>query len=149
VTQPYIANHFSTQGEPRRFVVAEEFRSFDKLKELGAKVLAAVRGGNFAKLTTKTGQYVVLEESDFQYLLGRSLDADRISTDVQLIVTAVQAVGETRNPKAIETLLLITQKIARISAPIRGPHVASFGSGQSLDEDDEYELDPSKITRPV
>jgi hypothetical protein len=44
--------------------------SFEQFRTEGAKALSPIQGGVVATLSTKTGQYRIIEEQDFQKLLG-------------------------------------------------------------------------------
>ncbi len=67
------SNTFSLQPGPTWF-------SFEKFRQEGAKALESVKNGIVGILHTKTGQYRILEERDFQKMYGLARDIDRLRT---------------------------------------------------------------------
>ncbi|MEL7409474.1 MAG: hypothetical protein AAFN00_21435, partial [Cyanobacteria bacterium J06558_2] len=54
--------------------LGQTWQSFEKFRTEGAKALADIKDGIVATLTTKTGQYRIVEEHDFQQLYGLARD---------------------------------------------------------------------------
>jgi hypothetical protein len=118
------------------------FASIDKLKSAGPNALATVKQGAIAKLETEMGGYVVLEESDFQRLLG-------LARDVQHLIAAVEAVELHQDQVTIETLIRATKVAARVSAPpTQVGRWAALPEGFEIDDVD-VELNPENLTTPV
>ena len=63
------------------FRLGQTWPSFEKFRADGAKALSAIKNGAVATLTTKTGQYRIIEEQDFQQMYGLARDVDRLRGD--------------------------------------------------------------------
>jgi hypothetical protein len=59
--------------------VGQTWKSFEQFRIEGAKTLSSVKDRVIATLHTKSGQYRILEEHDFQTLYGLARDVDRFS----------------------------------------------------------------------
>ncbi len=74
---------FSLQSGPN-------WSSYEKFRTEGAKALESVKDGTVATLQTKTGQYRILEEHDFQNLLGLAREVERLRGGLRVVVHAVR-----------------------------------------------------------
>jgi hypothetical protein len=124
--------------------------SFEKFRTEGGKALESVKSGTVATLNTKTGQYRILEEQDFQSLLGLARDVDRLRGGLRVISHSVRVVQKHRD---VESIDLLIEAIAMLGGLPELPTRSSFGplmpeDGIDVDEDDEVNLDPNTIKRP-
>jgi hypothetical protein len=125
--------------------------SFEKFRTEGVKALESVKTGTVATLNTKTGQYRILEEQDFQHLLGLARDVDRLRGGMRVISSSVRVVQKHRD---VESIDLLIETIAMLGGLPELPTCSSFEplmpeDGIDVDEDDEVNLDPSTIKRPL
>jgi hypothetical protein len=126
-----------------------QFASFDKLKSTGSNALDVVKQGVIAKLETKTGGYVILEESDFQRLLGLARDVQRLRDGLELVIAAVEAVELHQDQVTIETHVRATKVVGRVPVlPTQDGQRAAAPEGFEVD-DVNVELNPENLTTPV
>ncbi|MDZ4877705.1 MAG: hypothetical protein CLLPBCKN_007140 [Chroococcidiopsis cubana SAG 39.79] len=124
--------------------------SFEQFRSQGAKALDSVRGGAIATLQTKTGQYRILAESDFQALLGLARDAERLRVGLRVVVKAVRVV---QNHPDSDSLSLLSEAVAVLGElpelPARGNFTPLAPEGLEVEEDLEVILDGAQISRPL
>jgi hypothetical protein len=151
VMQPTnIAARAANQWQPNLGVVAS-WASWDKLKVGGHTALEAIKDGGVGKLRTKTGQYVILEERDFQKLYGLAQEIHRLRNGLRVVTTAVRAVQRHGDKETIETLIEAVGMLGTMpTLPSRDGHLPIKPEGLELDpEEGEYELDPQAINSPL
>jgi hypothetical protein len=138
-----------SKHHPINLTLGPRFASFDKLKSAGSNALDAVKQGAIAKLETKTGGYVILEESDFQRLLGLARDVQRLRDGLELVIAAVEAVELHQDQVTIETLVRATKVVGRVPAlPTHDGQRAAAPEGFEIDDVD-VELNSENLTTPV
>ena len=124
--------------------------SFEKFRTEGAKALESLKDGKVATLHTKTGQYRILEEGDFQKLLGLARDVERLRGGLRVVAQAVRVVQKHRDE---DTLKLLADAVTMMGSlpelPTRDGLDPLFPEGFNLEPDDEVELDPNQIGRPL
>ncbi|MGL4621640.1 MAG: hypothetical protein ACRCZS_21690 [Chroococcidiopsis sp.] len=124
--------------------------SFEQFRTQGAKALDSVRGGAIATLQTKTGQYRILAESDFQALLGLACDVEGLRGGLRVVVKAVRVV---RNHPDSDSLSLLSEAVAMLGElpelPARDNFTPLAPEGLEMDSDDEVILDGAQIERPL
>jgi hypothetical protein len=124
--------------------------SFEQFRTSGAKALASVHGGKIGTLQTKTGQYRILEERDFQKLLGLARDVERWRGGLNCVFQAVRVVQKHPDRESIDMLLANVSLLGQLpELPIRQDFDALKPSGFDTDSDDELILDPEQIERPI
>lgn len=134
-----------THSSSPHFQVSTTFFSFDKLKTSGAQSLESLTGGKIAKLETKTGRYVILNESDFQALHGLAQDVQRLSMGLELVLTAAQAVEAHGDQLSITMLLQAVRVVGRVPVlPTQTGH--SQAQPENLDIEDDGSIDFSAPT---
>ena len=148
------------QWQPN-FLVQQDWASFDKFKMTGPAALEPIGKGKLGKLRTKTGQYFILEASDFQQLYGLAQDVQRLRNGLRVVMTAVQAVRLHKDESTLETLFAAAAMLGSTPAlPTRDGHVPIEPEGLDLGSDlntnesdghesDGYELDPRAIHSPL
>jgi len=133
-----------------RLEAAVSWPSFEKFRVEGAKALEEVRDGKVATLQTKTGQYRILEERDFQKMLGLARDVDRLRGRLRVVLAAVKAVQKHRDDSTIGTLLEAAALLGDLPAlPTRQGFDPMQPEEIEIDAEDEVILDPSQLNRPV
>ena len=142
----------TSQTQKGRFNLrlTQSWSSFEKFRTEGAKALASIKDGAIATLTTKTGQYKIIEESDFQAIQGLARDVDRLRDGLTLITVAVRAVQ--KHPDE-ESIAVLTQAVSLLGELPQLPTRDSFQplepENLDWDEEDEIILDPHEIERPL
>lgn len=125
--------------------------SFEKFRTEGANALESVKNGTVATLQTKTGQYRILSEQDFQTLLGLARDVDRLRGGLHMVVNAVRVVQ--KHPDESEGHDLLVSAVAILGAlpelPTRNSFDPLLPESNDIDPDDEVTLDPDQIERPL
>lgn len=127
----------------------DSWPSFEKFRSEGAKALKSVGNGIVAVLHTKTGQYRIVEEQDFQQMYGLACDIDRLRGGLRMVKLAVLAVQ--KHPDK-ESLNVLAEAVAMLGTlpelPTRDGFDSLLPEGFELDLDDEVILDPDQIERP-
>jgi hypothetical protein len=132
------------------FKLTTTFASFDKLKTAGAHALEPIQKGSVAKLETKNGQYVILEESDFQQLYGLAQEIRRLSLGLDLVLSAVQAVEEHQDKTTVTTLIKAVRMVGNVAIlPTQSGHHASLPEGLDVEEDNSINWATKQITPPI
>jgi len=126
--------------------------SFEKFRTEGAKALEPVKDGTVATLQTKTGQYRILSEGDFQTLYGLASDVERLRGGMRVVLSAARAVQKHKDSDSVEVLLESVRLLGSLpELPTREAfeelQPESFNS--ELDEDDEVITDPALLERPI
>jgi hypothetical protein len=110
--------------------------------------LEAINNGTVASLQTKTNQYRILTESDFQKLYGQAKDVDRLRLGFRVVVSTERAVQKHPDAQTIEVLIDAVQMLGSLpELQIRDRFDAEQLENFPLDLDDEAILDPSQIDR--
>lgn len=133
-------NEFEFQSGPT-------WSSFEKLRQEGAKALESVKNGIVGIFHTKTGQYRILEESDFQKLYGLARDVDRFRGGLRIIVSAARAVR--KYPHDEDTINVLLESVTLLGSlpelPIRKEFEPLLFESNELDEDDEFITDSKEL----
>jgi len=121
--------------------------SFEQFRLAGATALAPIGSGVIGTLATRSGRYRIVEEQDFQRLVGLAADVERLRGGLQLVASAVQAVQLHPDGPTIETLIRAVNVVGELpSLPTREQFSAIAPEGFDLDPDDEVSLDPGELT---
>lgn len=127
------------------------WKSFEQFRSEGAKALSPVQKGKVAILHTKTGQYRILEESDFQKLYGLARDVERIQGGLRMVYKAVRAVEKNQDEETMEVLMESINLLGNFpELPTRSTW--DDLTPEDLDstvDDDEVTLSPEDIERPL
>jgi hypothetical protein len=99
-------NSFST-FTPIHFTQVASWSSFDKFKLEGATALERVANGSVGLLTTKSGQYRILTDSDFQSLLGLASEVRRIKEGLNAIIATATVARRHRDSESLEALMQV------------------------------------------
>ena len=128
----------------------ENWTSSEKFRLQGAEALSSIGNGVIATLQTKTGQYRIIEERDFQEMYGLARDVDRLRGGLRVVILAVRAAKKHPDP---ENLHLLAEAVAMLGdlpeLPTRNSFERLVPENFDLDEDDEVMLDPDEIERPL
>lgn len=126
------------------------WRSFDQFRSDGATSLGSVKDGKVATLYTKTGQYRIIEEQDFQKLLGLASDVARLRGGLRLVMQAVRVVQEHPDSASLEMLATSVTMVGNLpELPTRSHFDHLSPEDEGVDPDDEVTLDPDQIERPL
>ena len=125
-------------------------RSSQRFRSQGPEALCSIGNGVIATLQTKTGQYRIIEERDFQEMYGLARDVDRLRGGLRFVILAVRAAQKHPDP---ENLHLLSEAVAMLGdlpeLPTRKSFERLVPENFDLDEDDEVMLDPDEIERPL
>lgn len=103
-----------------------------------------------ATLSTKTGQYRIVEEHDFQHIYGLARDVDRLRGGLRMVTVAVRAAQKHPDPENLEVLAEAVAMLGELSElPTRDSFEPLMPENGNLDDDDEVMLDPNDIERPL
>lgn len=123
--------------------------SFEQLRTEGASSLEPLKNGTVATLHTKTGQYRILEEHDFQKLLGLATDVARLRKGLRMVMQAVRVVQKHRDDDSLNLLVEAVTMVGSLpELPTREGFEALLPEDMDIEPDDEVELDPERIERP-
>ncbi len=133
------------------FKVGQTWRSFEKFRTEGAKALESIKDGIVGILHTKTGQYRILEERDFQRLYGLARDVDRLQGGLRIVVSAARALK--KDPDNLDTMSVLLESITFLGSlpelPTREKFESLFVETSELDEDDEVIMDSKELERLI
>ena len=129
------------------------WQSFEQFRKEGANALESVKDGTIATLQTKSGQYRILEEKDFQKLYGTARDIERLRGGLRVIVSAVRAVQKHPDDETLKVLIESVNLMGSLpELPTRDRFEPLQPEGfevEEEDEDDEYILDPKELQRLI
>lgn len=134
-----------------RLQAGPTWRSFEKFRQEGAKALESVKNGIVGIFQTKTGQYRIIEESDFQMLYGLARDVDRLQGGLRVVVSAARAVK--KHPEDAETINVLLESVSLLGSlptlPTRQKFEPLKIEISELDENDEVITDPEELERLI
>lgn len=123
--------------------------SFDKFRSDGATSLRCVKDGKVATLSTKTGQYRVIEEHDFQELLGLARDVARLRGGLRMVMQAARVVQKRPDDDTLSLLISSVTMLGDLpELPTRSSFAPLLPEGSNVEPDDEDDLDFDQIKRP-
>lgn len=123
--------------------------SFEHFRTQGSKGLDPIKNGTVATLSTKTGQYRILEERDFQRLLGLARDVERLRGGLRLVIQAARVVQKHPDTESFDLLReAVTVMGSLPELPVRENFEDLLPEGLDVDRDDEVDLDLHGIVRP-
>jgi hypothetical protein len=135
-----------------RLTPSTTWNSFEQFRTAGANSLSTIAPGTVGTLQTKIGQYRILNEVDFQQLVGIAAEVERLQQGLNIVMKAVRVVEN--HPEDTDTLALLTETVAmlgNISTVL--PTLATFPpltpEELPIDTDDEVVLSPELLTRPL
>ena len=98
---------------------------------------------------TKTGQYRIVEEHDFQNLLGLATDVARLRKGLRLVLQSVRVVQKHRDEDSLNMLVeAVTMGGSLSGLPARRGFEDLIPENIDIEPEDEVELDPERIERP-
>ena len=124
--------------------------SFEQFRTEGAKALKSVKNGVIASLHTRTGQYRIIEEHDFQELYGLARDVDRLRGGLRVVALAVRAAQKHPDRESLEVLAEAVAMMGNLpELPVRDKFESLIPEELDWDEEDEVILDPNLVNRPL
>jgi hypothetical protein len=86
-----------------------------------------------ATLQTKSGQYRVLEERDFQAILGLARDVERLRGGLRVVIKAARAVHQHPDDVSLDTLIEAVSLVGSLpTLPIRESFIPLNQKGSPL-----------------
>ena len=89
---------------PLALCAGPSWTSFEQFRIAGSQALETIKANTTGCLVTKTGQYRVLHEQDFQRLIGLAGEVERIRSGFRLVALAVDNVQQHQDGASIELL---------------------------------------------
>ena len=126
--------------------------SFEQLRVSGGSALDSVVPGVVATLNCKSGTFRILQDSDFQKLVGLASEVHRLKSGLTFVVKAAKVVA--KHPGDRESMELFFQSVSMLTEssllPERNGHDRFELSAHEKAEHDaeEINLKPSDIPRP-
>lgn len=125
--------------------------SFEKFRQEGAQALEPIKNGVVAILHTKTGQYRIVEERDFQKMYGLARDVDRWRGGVRVVFSAARALQ--KHPDDKDTMNVLLESVTLLGSLPELPTCQSFEplmvENDEVGDDDEVILDPKELKRLI
>ncbi|AFZ38024.1 hypothetical protein Sta7437_4565 (plasmid) [Stanieria cyanosphaera PCC 7437] len=129
--------------------LGQTWKSFEKFRTEGAKALSTIKDGAVATLTTKTGQYRIIEERDFQQMYGLARDVDRLRGGLRMVTVAVKAAQKHPDRENLEVLAEAVAMLGELpELPTRDSFESLMPENTDFDDDDDVMLDSNQIERP-
>ncbi|MDJ0621104.1 MAG: hypothetical protein QNJ63_30940 [Calothrix sp. MO_192.B10] len=131
--------------------VGSSWKSFEQFRTEGAKALSSVKHRVIATLLTRTGQYRILEEKDFQELYGIARDVDRLRGGLRVVFVAARAAQKHPDEESLSVLAEAVAMLGNLpELPVRDEFDDLVPEETDWDdEDDEVILDPNSVARPL
>jgi hypothetical protein len=128
------------------------WNSFEQFRTSGANTLATITPGTVGTLQTKTGQYRILNENDFQQLVGLATDVERLQQGLNVVMRAVRVVEN--HPEDADTLALLVETVSMLGSistvlPTRSSFPPLEPEDIPVNSDDEVILAPELLDRPL
>jgi len=103
-------------------------------------------------LQTKTGQYRILNENDFQQLVGLATDVERLQQGLSVVMRAVRVVEN--HPEDADTLALLVETVSMLGSistvlPTRSSFPPLEPEDIPAESEDEVILVPDLLNRPL
>lgn len=135
-----------------RLTPATSWNSFEQFRTAGANALSTIAPGTVGTLQTKTGQYRILNETDFQQLVGIAAEVQRLQQGLNVVMKAVRVVEN--HPEDTDTIALLTETVAMLGnistvLPTRSNFPPLTPEELPIDPEDEVALSPELVTRPL
>jgi hypothetical protein len=128
------------------------WNSFEQFRTSGANTLATITPGTVGTLQTKTGQYRILNEADFQQLVGLATDVQRLQQGLSVVMRAVRVVEN--HPEDADTLALLVETVSMLGnistvLPTRPSFPPLEPEDIPAESEDEVILAPDLLNRPL
>jgi hypothetical protein len=128
------------------------WNSFEQFRTSGANALTTITPGTVGTLQTKTGQYRILSETDFQHLVGLATDVDRLQQGLSVVMRAVRVVEN--HPTDADTLALLVETVSMLGSvstvlPTRSSFPPLAPEDIPVESEDEVILAPASLARPL
>lgn len=151
--------HYETKLNPLALSTGPSWTSFEQFRKAGSQALETIKANTIGYLVTKTGQYRILHEQDFQRLIGLASEVERIRGGFRMVALAVNSVERHQDGASIELLSAALAFLAESAAlPTRTGHDAlelrvdadsSQATPTSASEDEDVDLFVSTALRPI
>jgi hypothetical protein len=140
------------QTTPAQLTPSTAWNSFEQFRTSGANALATIAVGTVGTLQTKTGQYRILNEADFQRLVGIASEIERLQQVSSIVLKAVRVVE--KNPEDSDTLALLVETVSMLGnlatvLPTRSDFPQLKPEDLPIESGDEVTLDPALLNRPL
>lgn len=127
---------------PIQFTQAASWSSFDKFKLEGATALERVEQGSVGTLTTKSGQYRILTDSDYQALLGLASEVRRIKEGLNAIIATATVARRHRDSESLEALMQVVIAVGDLPRLPSNAEITALNLEVIDTDSDDAILDP-------
>jgi hypothetical protein len=131
---------------------SQHWHSLEQFRTADANEIYKITPGTVGILQTDQESYRILNEKDFQKLLGLAGEVDRLQQDLTVITKAIRAVHN--HPQDNDANVLLMEAVAMLeqmsaALPTRSNFPPLELEDLAIDQDDEVILDPAQIQRPL
>ncbi len=130
---------------PIQFTQTASWSSFDKFKLEGATALERVTQGSVGTLTTKSGQYRILTDSDYQALLGLASEVRRIKEGLNAIIATATVARRHQDSQSLEALMQVVIAVGDLPRLPNNAEVTALNLEMIDTDSDEAILDPIEL----
>lgn len=128
------------------------WNSFEQFRTSGANALATIGDGTVGTLHTKTGQYRILNETDFQRLVGMATEVERLQQGLNVVMRALRVVEN--HPEDADTIALLVETVSMLGniatvLPTRSSFPPLEPEDMPVDSEDEVTITPELLNRPL
>jgi hypothetical protein len=142
----------STDRNKAGLVPGPHWTSFEKFRVQGSSALTQIKPGAVGILTSQGRQFRILDESDFQRLIGLAGEIDRVRQGLRVVHAAIQTVEEHPGQSSISTLVEAALLLGDTPIlPVRQRFAAlqlEQREQSAMDDEDEVEINPKAVRRP-
>jgi hypothetical protein len=141
----------TSSWSPQQLSPGPYWRSFEQFRVAGSAALDEIRIGCVATLHSKSMQYRVLRDDDFQRLLGLASDVHRLKAGFRVVMHAARIVA--KHPTDEETIKMLIASASLFADSCTLPEREGHGSfdvpADELPQDDDLDaVEASAIPRP-
>ena len=128
-----------------------DWPSFEQFRTGGSSCLDDVHKGRIGTLRTKGGVFRIVDDDDFQSLLGLASEVERLRNGLSTMVHAAKVIREhPDSPSAIDLLIHVANQYSGVPVfPVRGGNESVVPETSEAPADDEVILDPSELRSQV
>lgn len=131
-------------------VLGPHWTSFEKFRVQGSSALTQIEPGSVGTLASQGCQFRILCDSDFQHLIGLAREVDRVRQGLRVVHAAVQTVQEHPGQSSVNTLVEAALLLGDSPVlPVRHRFAALQPEQSAADDEDEVEIDPKAVRRPL
>ena len=154
-----MTRHHEAKLERLSLSTGPTWTSFERLRIAGSKAPLTIKANTTGCLVTKTSQYRILHEADFQRLLGLASEVERVTSGLRAVALAVELVKQHCDEANLEQLSTALSALTEdLALPTRAGHdaletrvepEAALANSSAVREEDGIDLVVSTALRPI